>query len=60
MGSLYEMYYGILGQAFGASYEATHGDLLAFFSTCLVMGTLYFTVKLGGKLIKKWCGGDKK
>lgn len=60
MGSLYQMFEGLWGQAFGAEYVATHPDLLALLSTASVIGTFYFTVKLGGKLIKKWTGGDKK
>lgn len=57
MGSLYDMFYGLWSQAFGQQYVTDHADLLALLSTATVIGVFYFTLKLGGKLIKKWTGG---
>ena len=57
MNTLYDIYNGIWSQAFGAQYVADHPDLLALLATVSVVGTLYWFVRLLGKLVQKWTHG---
>ncbi len=41
MGSLYDVFYNLLGSAFGTTYAADHPDLLALLATFCVCACCY-------------------